>query len=130
MKSATRKLANKVIALTTLFCMSTQGSLAAFLELSDVPLFIGATVPPQVMLTISKEQQLFKKAYNDYSDLDGDGDLETTYKHSIDYYGYFDSYKCYNYDTTNKLFVPVVVKDRNNDTDASGNPTPAATIAN
>src|SRR5262245_31481376 len=129
MKSATRKLANKVVAITTLFCMSAQSSLA-FLELSDVPLFIGASVPPQVMLTISKEQQLFKKAYNDYSDLDGDGDLETTYKHTIDYYGYFDSYKCYTYDTANKLFVPAVANNRNNDTDANGNPTPAAIAAN
>ena len=40
------------------------------------------------MLDISKDQQLHKKAYNDYSDLDNDGKLETTYKHSIDYYGY------------------------------------------
>src|SRR5262245_56351475 len=118
MKSATRKFASKVVAITTLFCMSTQGTLAAFLELSAVPLFVGASVPPQVMLTISKEQQLFKKAYNDYADLDGDGQIETTYKHAIDYYGYFDSYKCYDYDATSKLFKPVSVRDRNNEIDA------------
>ena len=70
------------------------------------PLYVGAAVPPLVMLDISKDQQLYKKAYNDYSDLDGDGQLETTYKHSIDYYGYFDSYKCYNYSTGNSRFEP------------------------
>ena len=40
----------------------------------------------------------FFKAYNDYSDLDRDGVVDTTYKHSFDYYGYFDSYKCYVYE--------------------------------
>lgn len=76
-------------------------------NISSVPLYIGANIPPLVMLDISKDQQLYKKAYNDYSDLDGDGQLETTYKHSIDYYGYFDSYKCYDYSTANSRFEPV-----------------------
>ena len=53
---------------------------------------------------MSKDQQLFKKAYNDYSDLDGDGVIESTYKHSIDYYGYFDPKKCYIY--RNNRFEP------------------------
>ena len=44
------------------------------------------------------------KAYNDYSDLDRDGVVDTTYKHSFDYYGYFDSYKCYDY--SSGLFEP------------------------
>ncbi len=61
---------------------------------------------PLVMLTLSRDHQLFYKAYNDYSDLDGDGAPETTYKHSVDYYGYFDSYKCYNYDTGDDRFEP------------------------
>ena len=59
------------------------------------------------MLDLSKDQQLYKKAYNDYSDLDNDGELETTYKHSIDYYGYFDSGKCYSYSTSSQRFEPV-----------------------
>lgn len=66
-------------------------------SISDSPAYLSAGVPPLVMLDISKDQQLFKKAYNDYSDLDGDGQLETGYKHSVDYYGYFDPYKCYTY---------------------------------
>src|SRR5262249_27233225 len=71
--------------------------------------FINGNVPPHVMLTISKDQQLYKKAYNDYSDLDGDGQIETGYKHSIDYYGYFDPSKCYTYSTTNQRFEPASV---------------------
>jgi type IV pilus assembly protein PilY1 len=106
MKLDTRRLINKTIAVTTLFCMTAQPTLAALLNLASVPLFIGANIPPQVMLTITKDQQLFKKAYNDYSDLDNDGVLETTYKHGIDYYGYFDSKKCYSYNTGTNRFEP------------------------
>ncbi len=79
------------------------------LSISDTPLFLIGSVKPLVMLDISKDQQLYKKAYNDYSDLDGDGQLETTYKHSINYYGYFDSGKCYTYDSTDKRFEPASV---------------------
>jgi len=107
MKLETKRLINKTIAVTALFCMTAQPSLAALLNLASVPLFIGANIPPQVMLTISKDQQLYKKAYNDYTDLDGDGQIETTYKHSIDYYGYFDPTKCYDY--SNDRFEPQFV---------------------
>lgn len=65
-----------------------------------------ASVAPQVVLNVSRDHQLFYKAYNDYTDLDGNGTLETTYTHSIDYYGYFDSYKCYSYDSANNRFAP------------------------
>jgi len=81
---------------------------AQLLTLSNIPLYVGANVQPLVMLTLSKDQQLYKKAYNDYTDLDptvGDG-IELTYKHSINYYGYFDPNKCYDYDTTNNRFFP------------------------
>ncbi|MBX3612284.1 MAG: hypothetical protein KF786_01835, partial [Burkholderiaceae bacterium] len=77
------------------------------LTLAQSPLYAGGAIPPLVMLDLSKDQQLYKKAYNDYSDLDNDGELETTYKHSIDYYGYFDSGKCYSYSTSNQRFEPV-----------------------
>lgn len=81
------------------------------LDLASSPLFITSSIPPQVMLDVSKDQQLYKKAYNDYSDLDGDGQLETGYKHAIDYYGYFDPYKCYSYSTGNQRFEPNATTD-------------------
>jgi len=109
MKPTTKQLLRKTVAVAALFCMTTQSTFAALLTLSNVPLFIGASVPPQVMLNISKDQQLFKKAYNDYSDLDGDGVLEITYKHSVTYYGYFDSFKCYNYNVANLRYEPASV---------------------
>ncbi len=67
---------------------------------------------PQAMITLSKDHTLFLKAYNDYTDLDGDGVVETTYKHGFDYYGYFDSYKCYTYNTTTNRFVPATANDQ------------------
>src|SRR5258706_14483857 len=84
-----------------------QGAGAAGLSLGNSPLYLSSSVPPLVMLTVSKDHSLFTKAYNDYSDLDGDGALDNTYNHGIDYAGYFDSYKCYGYDGTNNYFYPI-----------------------
>ena len=99
------------ISKASLFCFAAAVLLglaapARALDLSPTPLFISSSIPPQVMLDVSKDQQLYKKAYNDYSDLDGDGQLETGYKHAIDYYGYFDPYKCYSYSSGNQRFEP------------------------
>ena len=79
------------------------------INLFNQPPIAGENVPPSVMITASKDQELFKKAYDDYSDLDGDGLLDTTYKHGIDYYGYFDSYKCYSYSDSDRRYNPASV---------------------
>lgn len=97
-----RTILAAVAALTALGA----GAQTAMLDLAKIPLYVGANVQPLVMLALSKDQQLYKKAYNDYSDLDGDGAIETTYKHAINYYGYFDSTKCYDYDTVNNRYTP------------------------
>jgi len=62
---------------------------------------------PMTMINASNDHQLYFKAYNDNTDLDKDHVIDTTYIHSFDYYGYFDSYKCYSYDDTQKRFEPV-----------------------
>jgi len=70
------------------------------------PPFLASSVPPLVMLVMGRNHKLYYEAYNDASDLDGDGTLDITYKpDDIDYYGYFDSYKYYEYD--NNRFEPV-----------------------
>lgn len=79
-----------------------------------VNLVTGADVPPRVMINLSNDHQLYYKAFNDYSDLDGDGTIETTYKHAIDYYGYFDSGKCYDYNSAELYFEPKAFTDLNN----------------
>lgn len=74
----------------------------------DPPLGV-AGAAPLVMLNLSRDHQLFYKAYNDFTDLDNDGVVDTTYKNSVTYAGYFDSTKCYAYDSTNGYFVPKAV---------------------
>jgi len=59
---------------------------------------------PMLMINMSKDHQLSYRAYVEYQDLDGDGQLETSYKHSVEYYGYFDAYKCYRY--ASGVFTP------------------------
>lgn len=73
-----------------------------------VPPLLSESAKPLVMLALSNDHQLFYKAFTDYDDLDDDGVPENTYVHSIDYVGYFDSHKCYVYDTALKYFTPVV----------------------
>lgn len=68
------------------------------------PPTIAMEIPPLVMLAIGRDHKLYYEAYNDASDLDGDGRVDVGYKHSIDYYGYFDPYKCYVYG--NNRFEP------------------------
>ena len=72
---------------------------------------VEGSATPLIMLNASKDHQLFFRAYNDYSDLDANGVLETTYDTSIDYYGYFDSGKCYQYDSVQLRFEPVGMAD-------------------
>jgi type IV pilus assembly protein PilY1 len=76
---------------------------------AQTPLFLTQGVEPQVMLSLSNDHQLFFEAYPDYLDLDGNGQADQTYNHANDYYGYFDSYKCYNYDTTVARYEPAAI---------------------
>jgi type IV pilus assembly protein PilY1 len=72
------------------------------------PPFLTAAVPPMVMLVVSKDHTNYSAAYSDNQKLKpGTDTIQKTYDNSIDYYGYFDSAKCYTYDTA-KYFVPSV----------------------
>jgi type IV pilus assembly protein PilY1 len=93
------------LLLTILMCLS---AVTSAITLTPLPPFLSETKgTPMVMLNMSRDHQLFYKAYNEYSDLDGDGNLETQYKHSYKYYGYFDNQRCYDYNTTTNRFVPL-----------------------
>lgn len=78
-------------------------------DYDSVPPLLAESATPMVMLAMSNDHQLFYKAYTDFDDLDGDGFADTTYNHSIEYVGYFDSYKCYYYDSSTKIFTPTAV---------------------
>lgn len=74
---------------------------AVELNLSQTPLYLSPAVAPLNMLVVGRDHKLYYEAYNDYTDLNEDGVLDTRYKPGqIDYYGYFDSFKCYTYDNT------------------------------
>ncbi|MGR8920023.1 MAG: hypothetical protein ACU85V_10405, partial [Gammaproteobacteria bacterium] len=70
---------------------------ANMVDYTSYPITTLENVTPKVMLTMSNDHQYFSRAYNDYSDLNDDGDVDTTYDNDIEYYGYFDPDKCYDY---------------------------------
>jgi len=82
-------------------------SQAAPLNLSDNPLFASQSAPPLTLMTMGRDHKLYYEAYNDASDLNGDGVLDTNYKpDAINYYGYFGSNICYVYNSSNNRFEP------------------------
>jgi len=88
-------------------------------SIAQAPLYMKDAVPPLNMLVLGKDHKIYYEAYNDASDLDGDGALDVGYHgwelkspappagtspYKIDYYGYFNSFACYTYDGAK--FVP------------------------
>ncbi len=107
------------------------------IDYQAVPPFVTNQAPPLVMLVMARNHKLYYEAYNDATDLDGDGSIDVGYRGEgepfqdtngngtwnqgetftdmngdgrwnpgIDYYGYFDSHKCYVYDTGQERFEP------------------------
>jgi type IV pilus assembly protein PilY1 len=61
------------------------------------PLGVVQAQPPLVMLTVGRDRTLYNEAYNDASDIDGDGVLDLRFNPRITYLGLFDSRLCYSY---------------------------------
>ena len=66
-------------------------------DLAQKPLYLGQAEPPLMMMVMSRDERLFTKAYSDYTDLDDNGTLDTTYLDAFTYEGYFDPNLCYAY---------------------------------
>jgi type IV pilus assembly protein PilY1 len=82
--------------------MSTQA-----VNIANYPMYLGIApeAPPLTMLIMGRDHTLYYEAYNDASDLNGDGVLDVGYKpEEVDYFGYFDSDLCYAY--SNGRFDP------------------------
>ena len=94
-----KKTCIAVIALLSALLLHVSSLQAATISQvpAQLPLFLNKAVPPLNMLVVGRDHKLFFPAYNDASDIDGDGSIDIRYKPSIDYLGYFDSYKCYSY---------------------------------
>ena len=106
------------VAATALTALQAGSAMAATLAISDSPLFLNGTVAPLNMLVMGRDHKLYYEAYNDHTDLDGDGTLDIGYDgylqnadgtYKINYFGYFDSFKCYTYDSANGRFNPASV---------------------
>jgi len=111
---------SKCIKWMGLAAIAGHGLVAGAVNLTPLPPYLAETKgAPMVMLNMSKDHQLFYKAYNEFSDLDGDGVADTQYKHTYRYYGYFDNRRCYSYSTTNNRFVPT----RKENASTAANPT-------
>jgi type IV pilus assembly protein PilY1 len=109
-------------ALAVALLLVTGATLGGTYNISNSPLFITSNVPPLTMLVLARDHKLYYEAYNDASDLNGDGTIDTRYTpvdiaavgntpaiKGIDYFGYFDSYKCYTYDAGDGRFNPASV---------------------
>jgi len=92
--------------LAATLCVAVTGQ-TAFAQIAQAPLLQAQSVAPLVLLTLGRDEKLYNAAYNDYSDIDGNGEIDVGYKPAIQYFGYFDSFKCYTY--SKQLFTPSVV---------------------
>lgn len=80
---------------------------AASIDIAQQPLFTTTSQPPLNMLVMGRDQKIYNAAYNDTSDLNGDGALDIGYKPTvITYYGYFNSDVCYAWAAGTDQFVP------------------------
>ncbi|MDH6167263.1 type IV pilus assembly protein PilY1 [Variovorax boronicumulans] len=96
---------HRIFAAILLLAIAVFAMPAAAVNFTPLPPYLTETKgSPMVMLNLSRDHQLFYKAYNEFSDLDGDGVVETQYKHSYNYYGYFDNQRCYLYSTANNRY--------------------------
>ncbi|MCC6507041.1 MAG: hypothetical protein IT475_16560, partial [Aquimonas sp.] len=79
----------------------------ATFNVAQAPLYLKVAVPPLNMLVLGKDHKNYYEAYNDASDLNGDGELDVGYKpDEIDYYGYFNSRVCYSWNSGSNMFTP------------------------
>lgn len=75
--------------------------------MSQAPMTVQQPAPPLVLMSVGRDERLYSAAYNNYSDVDGDGTIDIDYKPGvIAYFGLFDSNKCYSYSTSNSRFEP------------------------
>lgn len=88
-----------LLAVGAWFALPSTAGLGDY-DLAQTPLYVGNPEPPLMMIVMSRDEQMFNKAYTDYTDLDNDGVIDTTYNDKFDYAGYFDSKLCYNYSSS------------------------------
>jgi type IV pilus assembly protein PilY1 len=86
------------------------GAASQTIDFAQAPLLTLKPAPALVMLTMGRDLPLYKAAYNDVNDIDGDGIPDLFFKPAFKYEGYFSYDRCYDYDAGNSLFKPVSAK--------------------
>ena len=89
-KKITAFFATAALAASTLLAGAAHA-----VTIPNEPLSIQASAVPLIMLAFGRDHRMFYEAYNDNSDIDGDGTLDIRFKPSILYLGLFDSNICY-----------------------------------
>src|SRR5882672_11243518 len=83
------------------------------IDIANMPLFLPGSVAPLNLLVMGRDHKLYYEAYNDHADLNGDGVIDVGYKPDvIDYFGYFDSRKCYQYLSGNWFYPTRTTADK------------------
>ena len=103
------RLAIKLLLLYLLIWQTQAIAVPLSSDYAATPPLLSKTSEPLVMLAMSVDHELFRKAYSDYTDLDADGRLDTSYNDAFDYLGYFDSNWCYLY--SSGRYSPVAQAD-------------------
>ncbi len=100
-------------SLFSLLCLSALGLSSGSAEaatadvaswsIAKYPLYVGSAIlPPLVMILMGRDHGMYYEAYNDMTDLDGDGKIDFIFNPAVVYDGLFESNYCYSY--TNNTF--------------------------
>ncbi len=118
MKEALRRAVATSLVPLTLWASLAQASTptaVSFTPINAVPPNVKSTpARPLIMLNVSRDHQLFYRAYNEFSDYDKDGSPDGGYIHTVRYSGYFDTTKCYTYSTSTLRYSPSGSADASN----------------
>ena len=105
-----KKILLNSFILSSSYLFSIVSVYAGDLDLATKPLYTGTTEAPMMMLVMGRDHTLFYEAYNDASDLDGDGVIDTKFKPDYTYEGYFDPTVCYRYQNGKTRFRPKTIE--------------------
>jgi type IV pilus assembly protein PilY1 len=99
--------AAQLLVVGSIFCAAL--TTAQAVTIPNQPLTVQTPAAPLIMLALGRDHRMFYEAYNDASDIDGDGTLDIRFKPAITYLGLFDSNVCYTHNGSNNnagLFTP------------------------
>lgn len=89
------------------------------LTIPNQPLSAQPSAKPMIMLALGRDHRLFYEAYNDASDIDGDGAVDIRFKPAVTYLGLFNSAYCYSHNNASDntgLFTPTGLAQGTNKT--------------